>query len=57
MRECCHLFVGDVSRFDGLGALAADGFAAQLRLDANRPGDDAAVGYRLTDAYVTIAVP
>ena len=40
-----------------IGALAADGFAAQLRLDANRPGDDDAVGYRLTDAYVTIAVP
>ena len=40
-----------------IGALAADGFAAQLQLDANRPGDDAAVGYRLTDAYVTIAVP
>jgi len=42
-----------------IGALAADGFAAQLRLDAHRPGDAAAVGasYRLTDAYVTIAVP
>jgi hypothetical protein len=42
-----------------IGALAADGFAAQLRLDADRPGDAAAVGssYRLTDAYVTIAVP
>ena len=42
-----------------IGALAADGFAAQLRLDADRPGDAAAVGssYRLTDVYVTIAVP
>lgn len=42
-----------------IGALAADGFAAQLRLDAYSPGDAAAVGssYRLTDAYVTIAVP